>query len=419
MKQAGGQKKVGFHHTLGRGSIITDKMLKPRLVVYCVTVALIMLAPLLSVRPALAASATLYLSPASSSITNGSIFTVNVRENSGAEPVSAAEVHLTYPTDKLDFVSISSSSAFNIVAANSGGGGNVNIDRGATPAVTGDQLVASVRFKAKVSSGSATVSFGSSSKVVSLSEQDITAGKSSGTYAFKAPAPAAQADTVAPTISKAPEVTEVGLNSAVVTWSTNEPSTSEVVYGLNTGYGLAATDATMVTEHKVTLQSAILEPGTTYHYMVKSVDSAGNAVSSDDVTFSTKGYALDVTVVNQKNKPVKGAKVTVGEKSGTTNDKGKVALADLPLGTLAGTVEYQGKKTTVSVEMKAPEAEGQTQAASFKIETKANTWLMIGLIALGVLLLALAIWKIRKNRGSKPQPPASASTVGPVVTPSA
>src|SRR3989344_4123337 len=153
--------------------------------------------------------------------------------------------------------------------------------------------------------------------------------------------------------------------------------------------------------------------------MVKSVDSAGNAVSSDDVTFSTKGFALDVTVVNQKNKPVKGAKVTVGEKSGTTNDKGKVALADLPLGTLAGTVEYQGKKITVSVEMKAPEAEGQTQAASFKIETKANTWLMIGLIALGVLLLALAIWKIRKNRGSKPQPPASASTSGPVVTPSA
>src|SRR3989344_7580831 len=251
-----------------------SKMLMLRRVVSLVVITLLAAMPLLTSRLAYAASASLYLSPASSSVTNGSTFSVNVRENSGGDGVNAAEIHLTYPTDKMDFVSISSSSAFGIVAANSGGGGNVNIDRGATPAVTGDQLIATVRFKAKVASGSAAVSFGSSSKVVSLSEQDITAGKSSGTYAFKAPAPAAQAGTGAPTISKAPEVREVGLNRAVVTWSTNEPSTSEVVYGLNTGYGLAATDATMVNEHKVNLQSAILEPGTTYHYMVKSVDSA-------------------------------------------------------------------------------------------------------------------------------------------------
>ena len=397
--------------------MMVGKMLMLKRVVSLAIVTLLLAMPLSVTRSAHAASASLYLSPASSSITNGSTFSVSVRENSGGDAVNAAEISLTYPADKLDFVSISSSSAFGIVAANSGGGGNVNIDRGATPAVTGDQLIATVRFKAKVASGSAAVNFASGKVISEANTQNIVTSMKGATYTFKAPAPSAPADTAAPTISKEPEATEVGLNSAVITWSTNEPSTSEVVYGLNTGYGLAAADLTMVTEHKVTLQSAILEPGTTYHYMVKSVDSAGNAVSSNDATFSTKGYPLDVTVVNQKNKPVKGAKVTVGEKTGTTSDKGKVALADLPLGKLAGTVEYQGKKTTVSVEIKAPETEGQTQVVTFRIETKANTWLIAGLITLGIILIALAVWKIRKNRGSKPQPPASASTSGPMITP--
>jgi hypothetical protein len=383
-------------------------------------VLIVLTMPLLAVKPAFAASANLYLSPASTSVTNGSTFTVNVRENSGGDAVNAAEVHLIYPADKLDFVSISSSSAFGIVAASSGGGGNVNIDRGATPAVTGDQLVAIVRFKAKASSGSASITFGSSSKVVSeAGNQNILSGTSGGTYSFKAAPAAAPADTIAPTIDKAPTVSDITVNGAVVSWTTSEPSTSEVVYGINTGYGLAATDSSLVTEHKVTLQSAILEPGTTYHYMIKSVDSAGNAVSSNDATFSTKGYGLDVRVVNQKNQPVKGAKVTIGEKSGTTDKDGRVTLSDLPLGNLAGTVEYQGRKTTVSVEMKTPKEGDANQSATFKIETKANTWLIAGLIGAAVILLALAIWKIRKNRGSKPQPPASSSTAGPVVTPSA
>ena len=116
--------------------------------------------PLLSsTAPVFAATANLYLSPASGSVSKGSILTVNIRENSGGEPVNSVQANLTYPANLLDFVSISSSSAWGVVAQSSGGGGSVQIARGALPAVSGDQLVASVRFKAKTDTGTASITF--------------------------------------------------------------------------------------------------------------------------------------------------------------------------------------------------------------------------------------------------------------------
>ena len=79
-------------------------------------------------------TATLYLSPASGSVSKGSILTVSIRENSGNEPVNSVQANLSYPANLLDFVSINSSSAWGVVAQNSGGSGSVQIARGALPA---------------------------------------------------------------------------------------------------------------------------------------------------------------------------------------------------------------------------------------------------------------------------------------------
>jgi hypothetical protein len=54
----------------------------------------------LSTSPAFAASATVSLISAGSA-TKGSYITVTIKENSGAEPVTAASATLSYPTDKL------------------------------------------------------------------------------------------------------------------------------------------------------------------------------------------------------------------------------------------------------------------------------------------------------------------------------
>lgn len=96
-------------------------------------------------------------------------------------------------------------------------------------------------------------------------------------------------DTTAPTVS-ARTVTNVTANSATVNWTTNEPATTQVEYGLTTSYGLLTTlDPALITAHSVLL--AGLAPGTTYNYRVRSVDAAGNQTISANGTFATAAGA--------------------------------------------------------------------------------------------------------------------------------
>lgn len=348
-------------------------------------------------RPVYAASATLSLSPASSSVSQGATFTVTIRMNSGTEPVNGAQANLSYPANLLDYVSIGSSSAFSIVAQNSGGGGSVQIGRGALPAVSGSQTVATVRFKAKTNAGTATINFAGGSQVVSASSnQNIMTGSTGGNYTLKPPAaatpaaPEAPKDTIPPTLTGV-KTSAIKVTGTTITWTTSEPSTSEVNYGFDKGYGLVQTDPALVTEHKVVLSSALIRPGTTYHFMVKSVDPAGNAASSQDNTFTTKGGSLAIKVVNKKNKPVSGAKVIFNDRKGTTDKKGQVTLTGFSLGKQLGAIEYRGKTTLVNTVVTTID-ETKPQAVTFKIDTPLSPlWiLLLPLIALGALAVFLA-----------------------------
>jgi glucose/arabinose dehydrogenase/chitodextrinase len=92
-------------------------------------------------------------------------------------------------------------------------------------------------------------------------------------------------DTTAPTISGRTATSITG-SSAQITWSTNEPATSRVEYGLTNSYGsLTPLDATLVTAHSVALVG--LAPNTTYNYRVISTDAAGNQAVSANTTFKT------------------------------------------------------------------------------------------------------------------------------------
>jgi len=74
--------------------------------------------------------------------------------------------------------------------------------------------------------------------------------------------------------------------SAVVTWTTDEPASSQVEYGASTAYGsTSALEEALVASHSVTLSD--LEPESTYHYRVKSEDGSGNQAVSGDYTFTT------------------------------------------------------------------------------------------------------------------------------------
>jgi hypothetical protein len=137
---------------------------------------------------------TIYLSPATQTVGPGATFTVQVRENSSTTSVNAVQANLSYPTSLLTFVSIDTTgTAFSIEAQNSGGGGTINIARGTTTPVTGDQLVATITFTATSTSGAATVAFTSGTALVSSSSNaDILGGlgaTGSGTYTVDATAP--------------------------------------------------------------------------------------------------------------------------------------------------------------------------------------------------------------------------------------
>jgi hypothetical protein len=74
-------------------------------------------------------------------------------------------------------------------------------------------------------------------------------------------------------------------NSATVSWTTNVTGDTSASYGTTAQYGYSSTDATLVTDHSVTLDS--LACNTAYHYQLSSVAGPGNSATTADATFTT------------------------------------------------------------------------------------------------------------------------------------
>ncbi len=92
-------------------------------------------------------------------------------------------------------------------------------------------------------------------------------------------------DTTPPVISNV-QASSITDTSAMITWATNEPSSSVVNYGTSSGYyPSTATGAGGVTSHSVQLSG--LSSGTAYFYRVTSADTSGNSAQSAEQTFTT------------------------------------------------------------------------------------------------------------------------------------
>lgn len=125
--------------------------------------------------------AELYITPATGSYTNGSTVTITIRENSGSTQVNAVQANLSYPTARLQFQSIStSSSAFTTTLQNTGGSGTVQIGVGILgSSVTGDAIVATVTFTA-IGAGAAAVQFTAGSGIAATSDSSDICKKRTG-----------------------------------------------------------------------------------------------------------------------------------------------------------------------------------------------------------------------------------------------
>ena len=104
-----------------------------------------------------------------------------------------------------------------------------------------------------------------------------------------------------------PTATQVTHNSAVITWQTEEPSTSKVEYGETTAYGSAAESADAVTQHSVKLEG--LQPNRVYHFRVSSSAADKDTGVSDDQTFQT--LYQPITISGLEVRDLKAAEATL------------------------------------------------------------------------------------------------------------
>lgn len=154
-------------------------------------------------------------------------------------------------------------------------------------------------------------------------------------------------DINAPIISN--ESATASSNSAVITWDTNENSSSLVQYGLNQNYGFVTSETDTVVQvanHTVTLSN--LKSCARYYYRVISSDSTSNQSSSAQKSFSTSGCAASTIVT--------GTETTLPTTGGTVQlvNSFSTAQLDVPSNYADEPATFQINKLSTSSAPTAP-----------------------------------------------------------------
>jgi peroxiredoxin len=132
--------------------------------------------------------------------------------------------------------------------------------------------------------------------------------------------------TLAPPDETAPTISGVSFSStessAVITWTTNESTTSQVEYGTTEEYGSETAENTKLSiSHSVKLTE--LDSGTTYYFKVISKDASGNeaTLAAENQKFTTKtvipvGYAKGDRAPDFTLEDINGNKWTLSDFQG-------------------------------------------------------------------------------------------------------
>jgi large repetitive protein len=106
-------------------------------------------------------------------------------------------------------------------------------------------------------------------------------------------------DTTLPVISNVTAANIAG-TSTQISWDTNEPSTSQVEYGLTANYGnKSSLSSSLVTTRSISIKN--LKQYTLYHYRAISQDSIGNRAVSQDYTLTTKDTTAPIGSIKVNN----------------------------------------------------------------------------------------------------------------------
>jgi hypothetical protein len=110
-------------------------------------------------------------------------------------------------------------------------------------------------------------------------------GSNGGSTAFCSILKSPVIDITGPVISGV-STTSVSQTEATIVWTTNEPSTSQIEYGLTNSYGsFTVLNSSLKTSHVEKISN--LNNNTIYHFRVISKDASSNISQSQDFYFST------------------------------------------------------------------------------------------------------------------------------------
>jgi hypothetical protein len=124
-------------------------------------------------------------------------------------------------------------------------------------------------------------------------------------------------------------VNDSNSTNATISWTTDTPATSQVIYGVNTFYGATtAEDTSLITAHSQTFFGLV--GGTTYHFYVESTNSGGTATSSD------------MTFLAGSNTGVNGGSGTTTTATSTTQSASSTPLAFTGVSTIKSNATADG-----------------------------------------------------------------------------
>lgn len=167
-----------------------------------------------------AQSATLSLSPATKTVTNGSTFSAEVRVNTGGEAINTVTANLSYPSTNLKVQSIDTSGSFATIwfELDFSTSGSIKLTGSLpTPGTTGSNLLfATINFLAQ-NEGTAQVSFDASSATYRNSDSSNILGTKTGAiYTISSTTPPTPTSTPTPTPTPTSTLPDVGIEEPTI-----------------------------------------------------------------------------------------------------------------------------------------------------------------------------------------------------------
>ncbi len=195
-------------------------------------------------------------------------------------------------------------------------------------------------------------------------EFDIGAMEYTGTYI--------PIDSTAPVISNV-QASGITASSAVITWTTDELSTSTVEYGTSTSYGSTVSQYALTTSHSVTLTG--LTNNTAYDFRVKSTDSYNNEGVSPNYSFTTSAGASPPVITSYAPDTTSGVTpLVVNFSASATDSDGYITkyewdfdgdgLYDSDTGTVASAVNTYTAAGTFNTRVRVTDNSGLTATSS-------------------------------------------------------